>query len=46
MAKRSSYTPSSKPAPQVVEGRTFRLAPPMRKGGQQPKTAPRAKAKA
>lgn len=44
MAKRSGgYTPTSKPAKTVVEGRTFRLAPPMRKGGQQPKTAPRSK---
>lgn len=41
--KRGSYMPTSKPAPRVVQGRTFKLAPPMRDGGQQPKSTPRSK---
>lgn len=43
MAKKSGYTPTSKPAMQFVPGRTFRPAPPMKKAGQQPKIAPRSK---
>ncbi len=33
----------SKPAPREVSGRTFQLAAPMKKGGQQAKAAPRSK---
>jgi len=43
MAKGKGYTPKSKAAPVYVPGRTFQPPPFMKKGGQQPKAAPRSK---